>query len=98
VPVAAGLALSGRTTAAIVMAAIGVLVIGTVDNVVRPVFSRFGQLRLPTFAILIAILGGFAVFGTWGILLGPLFVRLAVEALDIYRASSSEPRRLSLAG
>jgi predicted PurR-regulated permease PerM len=85
VPVAIGLALSGRTTAAIVMVAIGVLVIGTVDNVVRPFFSRFGQLRMPAFLILISILGGFAIVGAFGIILGPLSVRLAMEALAILR-------------
>lgn len=85
VPVAVGLALSGRTTAAIAMAVIGIFVIGTVDNLVRPFFSRFGQLQMPAFLILVSILGGFAVFGAFGIILGPLAVRLAMEALALVR-------------
>lgn len=83
VPVAAALALSGETVRAVVLAAVGVFVIGTIDNILRPVFSRFGDLDLPVFVLIIAIFGGFAVFGAWGFVLGPLFVRLAREALDI---------------
>ena len=30
----------------------------------------------------------FATFGAWGVLLGPLFVRLATEALGIWREST----------
>ncbi|MGZ5970726.1 MAG: AI-2E family transporter, partial [Polyangiales bacterium] len=93
VPVAIGLALSGRTTAAIAMGAIGVLVIGTVDNIVRPSFSRYGQLRLPTFLILVAILGGFAIFGPWGLILGPLSIRMAMEALSLLRESRADEAR-----
>jgi predicted PurR-regulated permease PerM len=32
-----------------------------------------------------AMLGGLSAFGAWGILAGPLFVRLAVEGLRIWR-------------
>jgi predicted PurR-regulated permease PerM len=85
VPVAVGLALAGRTSAAIAMAAIGILVIGTVDNIVRPFFSRYGQLHMPAFLILVSILGGFALFGAFGIILGPLAVRMAMEALALVR-------------
>ena len=46
--------------------------------------SRF----LPTFVLLLAMLGGIATFGGWGVLLGPLFVRLATEALGIWREST----------
>jgi predicted PurR-regulated permease PerM len=35
--------------------------------------------------LLTSIFGGLAIFGPWGFLLGPLFVRLAKEALVIAR-------------
>ncbi len=85
VPIAIGLALSGRTGSAAILVGVGVLVIGTVDNVLRPVFARFGRLELPSFVLLVSIFGGLALFGTWGLLLGPLFGRLAKEALVILR-------------
>lgn len=85
VPVAAGLALSGHPGKAGILSGIGILVIGTVDNVLRPVFARLGELDLSTFVLLTSIFGGLAVFGAWGVLLGPLFARLAKEGLVLAR-------------
>jgi predicted PurR-regulated permease PerM len=87
VPVAAGLALAGRPGAAVAMAAIGCLV-SIVDNVLRPLLAKFGQLRMHGLVLFVAMLGGIAVFGAGGLLLGPLFVRLAIEALAMLREAS----------
>ncbi len=91
VPVALALLASGRPGAATLMTAFG-LVAGIVDNVARPWLSRWGQLRLPSLVVFVAMLGGLAAFGPWGLILGPLFVRMVVEALELvreYRAPSS---------
>lgn len=80
-PVAAGLAFTGRTTAAIVLVVLGVGVIGTIDNVFRPLLSRRGSLQLPAFMVLLSMLGGIFLIGTWGFLAGPLILRLAKEIL-----------------
>jgi predicted PurR-regulated permease PerM len=85
VPVAIGLMLDGKTASAAIMAGVGVLVIGSVDNLLRPAFARFGKLELSTFVLLTSIFGGLAMFGTWGLVLGPLFARLAKEGLTIAR-------------
>jgi predicted PurR-regulated permease PerM len=85
VPVAAGLALTGRPGAAVVLAIAGVAVIGTIDNFVRPYLARRGHLQLPTYVVLLAMFGGIQVMGGWGLLLAPLVVRLAKEALSIAR-------------
>jgi predicted PurR-regulated permease PerM len=83
VPVAIGLALTGRTGAAIALAIIGVAVIGTIDNLARPFLARRGQLALPSFVLLIAMFGGVELIGGWGLVLGPLVIRLAKEAVAI---------------
>ena len=70
--------------------------IGTVDNVMRPVFARFGKLHLSTFVLLTSIFGGLAIFGTWGLLLGPLFARLAKEALIMARLDRLHDKRAEL--
>ena len=93
VPIAIGLALAGKTVAAIVMTVVGVIVIGSVDNLLRPVFARVGELQLSSFVLLTAIFGGLAIFGTWGLLLGPLFARLAKEALIIARMDRLHAKR-----
>ena len=95
-PVAAGLALTGRTGAAIALAVIGVAVIGSVDNLARPWLAHRGQLKLPTWVVLTSMFGGVELLGAWGLIVGPLAVRLAMEALLISReardpATSSPP-------
>ena len=45
--------------------------------------SRAG--KLGTFVLFLAIFGGLALYGAAGIVLGPLLLRLGVEALDIAR-------------
>ncbi len=89
VPVAAGLAITGRTGAALIMAAVGAGVIGTVDNLLRPVIANRADAHLPTFVVMIGMFGGLAAIGAWGVLLGPLALRLAMEALAL--SKESEP-------
>jgi predicted PurR-regulated permease PerM len=86
-PVALGLLVSGRHGAASVMLGIG-LVVSVVDNLVRPLIAKLGQLRLHGLLLFMAMLGGMAVFGAGGLLLGPLVVRLAVEGLTMARETS----------
>ncbi|MCU0684904.1 MAG: AI-2E family transporter [Polyangiaceae bacterium] len=89
VPVAAGLALAGRRVPAIILAVVGTLVISSLDNILRPLLSRVGELQMPGFVMLTAMFGGLSVFGTWGLVLGPLIVRLLMEVLAILREESA---------
>lgn len=84
VPVAIALFVADRMSAGIAMLVVG-SVISIADNFVRPVLSRYAHLNLPTFVLFAAMLGGIAMFGPWGLLAGPLFVRLAVEASSIWK-------------
>ncbi len=91
VPVAVGLALTGREGAAIGLAVVGVAVIGSIDNLARPMLTRRGQLQLPTYVTLIAMFGGVELLGGWGLMLGPLVVRLAKEAILIRSEAVANP-------
>ena len=84
-PVAAGLWITGRADAAIGLAIVGIAVIGSIDNIVRPILARRGKLDLPSLLIMVSMFGGIAVVGPAGVILGPLAVRLAKEALVIAR-------------
>ena len=95
VPVAAGLALTGQPGRAAVLAVVALVVVGTVDNVMRPWLSKRADVGLSTTVVLLAIFGGMAAFGAWGLLLGPLVVRLAKEALEIARDRDTFVRRTS---
>jgi predicted PurR-regulated permease PerM len=84
VPISIALYLGGRPGAAIFVLGVG-LFISIADNFVRPWLSRHARLKLPTFVLFVAMLGGIIAFGPWGLILGPLFVRMTIEGVAILR-------------
>lgn len=82
-PLAVALAVSGEPVRGVVLALVGFFVISLVDNVLRPVLARYGRLQLGTFVLFLSILGGLLTLGAAGLVLGPLAVRMAVEAAAI---------------
>jgi len=68
----------------------GALVIGTVDNIIR-VYMIKGKAEVNPIFVLFSILGGIALFGFWGVVLGPLIVALAVTILHIYELEFCGP-------
>ncbi|MDP2314232.1 MAG: AI-2E family transporter [Pseudomonadota bacterium] len=77
----------GDPTRAVLMVLVG-LVVGVVDNVVRPLVLR-GREEMHPLVSLLAILGGLAAFGIPGAFLGPLIASLAISVLDIWPAVAS---------
>lgn len=88
-PVAVGLAMTGRMYEGIGLAIYGAVVIGSLDNLARPWLTRFGKLQLPGFLVLVSMFGAVELTGGWGIVFGPLLVRMAKEALEVRREASS---------
>jgi predicted PurR-regulated permease PerM len=84
VPLSLALGFSGRVRDGVILATLGVTVIATVDNVLRPFFSRFGAGKLHPLLLFLGIFGGIEAFGGWGIILGPLAVALFVAAFGLY--------------
>lgn len=82
-PIALSFALTGHPVKAVLLAALGLGGISSIDNVLRPFFARLGALKMPTFLLFVAVFGGLAAFGPWGALLGPLVFRLTIEALGL---------------
>ena len=83
-PVASYLALTGEPGSAAILALWGVLVIGLVDNFVKPLVVK-DKLRLHTVPVFIAILGGVYAFGATGVVLGPVVLATAMGLLDVWR-------------
>jgi len=78
---AAGWLLSqGRTGAAIAALIFG-FVAASLDNVLRPLFLRGTSVELNFLWVLVALIGGVALFGLPGVILGPLAFSLLVAAL-----------------
>jgi predicted PurR-regulated permease PerM len=91
-PVALGLLFADHPTRAAVLLALGVGVISTSDNVLRPLLARWGSLQLHPFLVLFSMLGGVMILGGWGLILGPLVLRLGLEVLSLVRESTSEDK------
>jgi len=64
----------------------GVLVVSTIDNVVRPWAMR-GKSQLPAIPLLFAVIGGMQAFGFIGLVIGPLVFSLLMSIIDIYKRS-----------
>ncbi len=82
-PAAIWLAVSGSLGKGIVLAAIGLGIMGQVDNVVRPLLLS-GKARLSTLVLIISLMGGVGAFGFIGIVLGPLVAALLTAIFDSY--------------
>jgi predicted PurR-regulated permease PerM len=89
-PVALYLLLNGAVWQGVALVAWGVLVIGLVDNLLRPILVG-KDTRLPDFVVLLTTLGGLTVFGINGFVLGPAIAALFVSAWRLYAATRREP-------
>lgn len=81
-PVAVYFLLAGPLWKAVVLVLFCTVVIGGVDNVLRPILVG-KDTRLPDWVILISTVGGMSVFGVNGFVIGPLIAALFVSCWDI---------------
>lgn len=84
-PVAVYFLLSGAIWQSIALTLYGVLVIGLVDNLLRPALVG-KDTGLPDYLVMISTLGGMVVFGINGFVLGPVIAALFVAVWHIYTA------------
>jgi predicted PurR-regulated permease PerM len=75
---------TGHTYAALFLSLWGVVVVGLVDNLVKPLLIK-GGMEMHSAVVFFALLGGLAAFGSIGLLVGPLVVALFLTLLKIYR-------------
>jgi predicted PurR-regulated permease PerM len=83
------LGLTGHIGRAIGLAVWGALVVSTADNWIKPLFIG-GRAKLPTFLLLISILGGLSVYGFLGVFLGPVVLAILFVFIDIYHEEYRE--------
>lgn len=81
---------SGHPWAALFLAIWGTVVVGLVDNIVKPLLARRGMHQHAAI-VFFALLGGLAAFGTVGLLLGPLIVAFFLALLRIYERDYGRP-------
>ena len=78
------LALERHYLAAVLFALWGIIVIGNIDNIIRPwVFRRYAQIH--PFITVIGAFAGLKYFGLLGLLVGPLAISYFFELIRMYR-------------
>jgi predicted PurR-regulated permease PerM len=88
-PVAIYFLATGAIWQGIVLTAFGVLVIGLVDNVLRPVLVG-KETKIPDYVVLVATLGGIAIFGINGFVIGPVIAAMFMAVWDLFSTSRSQ--------
>lgn len=88
-PAALFLALEGNWGNALILAIFGLLVISTIDNLLRPIFVG-KRLKLHTVLAFLSVLGGIILFGAAGVILGPVTLTITIALLEIWFSKSSD--------
>lgn len=93
-PAAIMLIFNGQVMAGMILIAVGVLVIGLADNVLRPILVG-RDTGMPDYLILLSTLGGLVAFGLAGVVIGPViaafFLTVWEMASDAFVAAPDDP-------
>ena len=84
-PAAIVLLATGAVTKGMVLIAYGVLVVGLVDNLLRPILVG-RDTKLPDYLVLLSTLGGLTMFGITGFVLGPVVAALFLTLWQMFEA------------
>ncbi|MGH7831821.1 MAG: AI-2E family transporter [Candidatus Binatia bacterium] len=73
--------IQGKTYQGIFLAVYGAIIIGSADNLLKPLLIKSNMHPVLLF---LSLFGGLAVFGAMGLLLGPILLALATATVKIY--------------
>ncbi|MBI2124441.1 AI-2E family transporter [Candidatus Pacearchaeota archaeon] len=80
---------SSLMTRGVILIGYGVLVISTIDNILKPKLIG-SKAKIHPILVLIGVLGGLSLFGLIGFILGPLMLALLMTFIDIYKKEKAE--------
>jgi hypothetical protein len=89
-PVAVYLLATGQLWQGFGLIAFGVFVIGLIDNVLRPILVG-KDTRMPDYVVLISTVGGLALIGINGFVIGPVVAAMFMTAWQILSAEARRP-------
>jgi predicted PurR-regulated permease PerM len=98
-PAAFFLVLEGSWGKALILTLWGILVVGTIDNLLHPILVG-NRLKLHTVLAFMSVVGGLMLFGPAGLILGPVTLTVTAVLLEIWRrrttaAAVVEPEELT---
>lgn len=82
-PTAVYLMLTGSLGKGIVLLVFGTLVISMIDNILRPLLVGT-DVKMPSYVVLVSTLGGIAIFGFNGFVIGPLLAALFLTTWELH--------------
>lgn len=85
IPFGVGMALFGNVAGGVFVVAFHLIVVTNIDNVLRPILVP-RDARLNSALMLLAVFAGIAMFGFWGIVIGPVVMIIIVTTIDVYLA------------
>lgn len=94
-PIALYLGLNGHWGKAALLAVWGGFIVSTIDNILYPILVG-AHVRQHTVTILLSILGGIAVFGVSGIILGPVTFTAAAALIEIAHERNHQQASISI--
>lgn len=80
---------TGNTFGAVGLLIWSMSLVGMIDNLLSP-FVLGSRIELPPLLVLFAVLGGLAVFGPSGLLIGPILVSLLYSLIALYKKEFSD--------
>jgi predicted PurR-regulated permease PerM len=89
-PTAIYLIATGHLWKGIILIAWGSLVVGTIDNIIRPLVIG-SRVELHPLLLLFSLLGGLQVFGFIGIFIGPVVISVIAALIKLLREELSAP-------
>ncbi len=89
-PVAAYFFFTGEVVKGVGLTVWGALVIGLVDNVLRPILVG-RDTRMPDYLVLVATLGGIVVFGLNGFVIGPVIAAVFLVSWEMLASARQQP-------
>jgi predicted PurR-regulated permease PerM len=83
IPAALILALEGSWEKALILTLWGMLIVGTIDNLLRPILVG-NRLQLHTVLIFMSVVGGLVWFGSAGLIMGPVALTITMGLLETW--------------
>ena len=103
IPFGIGMMFFGNVVGGVFVVLFHLVVVTNIDNFLRPILVP-RDARLNSALMLLSVFAGIAMFGPWGIIIGPVLMILIVTTIDVYLAvykgveleeHNDEPRRRS---
>ena len=85
IPFGIGMALFGNVIGGVFVVLWHLIVVTNIDNFLRPILAP-REARLDPALMLLAVFSGIAMFGFWGVVIGPVLMIVIVTTISVYLA------------